>query len=539
MKESEEPSAKPAALDSQAVGELDELDPEAVRDRDLRQLARQSGLNLAGSFVAAALNVVLPILITRNLPKGEAGVFFQATALFTVILTMSTLGADTGLVRFLPRAIAHRRPHDVRETLKISVGPALAFSILLGILLVLTSGPLGEVATGDSDHLASTFSQVIVVLGVVLPVATVYLLGLSASRGFDAIMPLVVIEKIGRGGTQVVVCTAVLMATTSVLLLTLAWSAPYLAALVVVAFWTLDRARKVMANLHRRGDPQPPEPGLAGEFWRFSTPRAVSRLFSVALQRIDIVLIGALRGPADAALYTAATRFPILGLMFVQAIQQVMAPKISVLLALGARDRALTLYQTTTAWLILVSWPIFFGSVAFAPLFLQVVGDGYESAAAAVVILCLTMLVATACGPVDSVLLMGGRSGLSLLNTGLALLAMVVLDFALIPTYGVTGAAIAWMVGILINNLLPLWQVHAILHMQPFGVATRYAILLCTGVGLTLVAIAMIGGQDLLTLIAAAAIGGLVFALGLWRWKQQMDLHALSAVVRRRRRRRR
>ena len=80
--------------------------------------------------------------------------FFQATALFTVILTISTLGADTGLVRYLPRAIAHRRPDDVRATLKISLGPALAFSIVLAIVLALTAGPLGDLATGDSPHLA-------------------------------------------------------------------------------------------------------------------------------------------------------------------------------------------------------------------------------------------------------------------------------------------------------------------------------------------------------------------------------------------------
>lgn len=508
---------------------------EADRDKDLRQLARQSGLNLAGSFVAAALNLVLPVLITRTLDKGDAGVFFQVTALFTIVLTISTIGADTGLVRFLPRAIAQRRPDDVRATLKVSLGPPLAFSILLALLLALTSGPLGELATGDSAELAPTFSDAILILSVVLPVATVYLLGLAASRGFGAIMPLVLIEKIGRGSTQVVVCAAALMATTSVLWLTLAWSAPYVAALVILALWTLDRTRRVVANLTQRGEVQEAEGHLTSDFWKFSAPRALSRAFSVALQRVDIILVGALRGPADAALYTAATRFPILGLMFVQAIQQVMAPRISEFLALGARDRARTMYQTTTAWLILVSWPIYLASVVFAPLLLDVFGEGYDAATAAVVILCLAMLVATACGPVDSVLLMGGRSGLSLMNTGLALTVTVALDFVLIPRYGVTGAAIGWMVGILINNLLPLWQVHSFLHLQPIGVATRHAMALCLGVGAVIAVTRLIGGEDIATLLAAGVAAAIVFALGLWRWQQPLELQAMAAAARRRR----
>ena len=514
----------------------DLADPKQTeRDRDLRQLAHQSGLNLAGSFVAAALNLALPVLITRTLDKGEAGVFFQATALFTIVLTISTLGADTGLVRFLPRSIAQRRPDDVRATLKVSLGPPLAFSILLAVLLALTSGPLGKLATGDSDSLASVFSDAILVLSVVLPVATVYLLGLAASRGFGAIMPLVVIEKIGRGSTQVVVCAIALMATTSVLWLTLAWAAPYVAALVVLVLWTLDRTRKVVANLTARGEAEPSEGRLTSEFWKFSAPRAVSRAFSVALQRVDIILVGALRGPADAALYTAATRFPILGLMFVQAIQQVMAPRISEFLALGAKDRARTMYQTTTAWLILVSWPIYLVAVVFAPLLLDVFGDGYDEAATAVVILCLAMLVATACGPVDSVLLMGGRSGLSLMNTGLALVVTVGLDLFLIPRYGVTGAAIGWTVGILINNLLPLWQVHSFLHLQPVGTATRHAMALCLGVGAVVAVCGAIGGENIATLLAAGVAAGIVFALGIWRWQQPLEIHAMVAAARRRR----
>ena len=125
-------------------------------------------------------------------------------------------------------------------------------------------------------------------------------------------------------------------------------------------------------------------------------------------------------GPSDAALYAAATRLSIVGLMFVQAIQQVMAPKISELLALDDRGRAQTMYRTTTVWLTLVSWPIYLISAsATPPLLLDVFGPGYDDAGQpVVVILCLSMLVATACGPVDSVLLMGGRSVLSLTNTG-------------------------------------------------------------------------------------------------------------------------
>ena len=56
------------------------------------------------------------------------------------------------------------------------------------------------------------------------------------------------------------------------------------------------------------------------------------------------------------------------------------------------------------------------------------------------------MLVATAVGPVDIVLLMSGKSLWNLLNTAVAVTANIVLNLLLIPHLGITGAAIAWAV---------------------------------------------------------------------------------------------
>ena len=79
------------------------------------------------------------------------------------------------------------------------------------------------------------------------------------------------------------------------------------------------------------------------------------------------------------------------------------------------------------------------------------------------------MLVATAVGTVDMVLLMGGKSSWNLFNTVVALSSNIVLNLLLIPRYGGTGAAIAWSSSIIFTNLLPLGQVWKFLGMHPFG----------------------------------------------------------------------
>ena len=116
---------------------------------------------------------------------------------------------------------------------------------------------------------------------------------------------------------------------------------------------------------------------------------------------------------------------------------------------------------------MIASWPFYLMLAGFSPLLMGVFGNGYDAGSDVVLILSLTMLLATSCGPVDAVLLMAGRSWLSLRNSVVALAVNVGLDLVLIPLDGIRGAAIAWSIAIVVRNLLPLAQVHRHLGMWP------------------------------------------------------------------------
>ena len=116
-----------------------------------------------------------------------------------------------------------------------------------------------------------------------------------------------------------------------------------------------------------------------------------------------------------------------------------------------------------------LAFPAYLTTMIFAPALLGAFGPGFESGATALVILGAAKLFAAACGPVDVVLLMAGRSALSLLDNGLALAANILLNLALVPRYGINGAAVAWAVSLFITNALPLAQVWRRPGLHPFG----------------------------------------------------------------------
>ena len=139
------------------------------------------------------------------------------------------------------------------------------------------------------------------------------------------------------------------------------------------------------------------------------------------------------------------------------------------------------------------------------------------------------MLVATGIGPVDMVLLMGGRSFWNLFNVIVALALNIGISLVLIPRIGITGAAIAWAGSILINNIAPLPEVRAFLKVHPFGrgfPAVAASALLCFGV--IGAAVRLTAGPTLPAFIAYMVVASVVYAALPVVFRERMELPLLS-----------
>ena len=131
--------------------------------------------------------------------------------------------------------------------------------------------------------------------------------------------------------------------------------------------------------------------------------------------------------------------------------------------------RAAALYQDATRWLMLASWPLYLIFAIFPAVVLGIFGSRYTPGAAALAVLSLAMLVNLGTGNVTVVLLMGGKSSWSAINTGAALIVNIGLNLLLIPHLGILGAAIAWGASIVVDNVAAMVELRWVLGMAPFG----------------------------------------------------------------------
>ena len=515
----------------------------------LKDVARGSALNLIGAGVAAVTTLALTVVITREYSKPVAGAFFTAISLFLIVESAAGLGAWVGLVNFIARLRRLGHEDRVPAILRAAVVPVVLVSLACTAGMLLFAEPLARLLLsghlGKDGAAPATVADALRALALALPFAALADTLLGAARGYRAMKPTVVVDKIGRSSAQLI-GVMIAVAAGSVALLAPLWAVPYVPAAALGWYW-LRRVRRD----HRPGAGAAREPGTTGArgnavsvgagvgsatsrgFWRFTGPRAVANLAQITIQRIDIVLVAIMRGPVEAAIYTAATRFLVAGQFANSALSQAAQPRFAELFAVDDRRGANVVYRATTAWLVILTWPLYLLAVIYGPEILSIFGHSYRAGDMVMVILGLTMLVATACGQVDMVLITTGRSSWSLANGLMAVGVNVGLDVLLIPRYGITGAAIGWSAAIIITNLVPLAQLAASKRLNPFGRGTFIAI------GLAVVSFAAIPlaaraafGRGAAASLSAVAFGCLVQAAGLWRFRASLRLAALPGASR-------
>lgn len=506
---------------------------------DISTLARGGLLNLVGAATTGVFTFVLVAVLTRGLGAASYGAFVSAMGMFTVLSNTVELGADTGLVRTIARLRALDRVQDIRRTVYVALFPPMVAGTVLAVVMWKWAPLLADTfGKGTGSREIVEYARW---MAPFVPAAALVHVILSGTRGFGTMVPSVLVDRAGRPILQVLLAlVALAVASGNHALIALAWAMPMGLGAVIGMWWFWGLLLKAERRTRRaKGQLRPrPTRQLAAKFWRFTAPRGLAGVFQVVVLWLNTLLVGRLDSTRSAGIFNAATRYITAGLMVGVAIQQVAGPKLSELLAQRSTDRARTVYQTTTAWLMVATWPLYITFALFAPTLLRVFGEGFRGGAGALTVLGACMLVATAVGTVDMVLLMGGKSSWNLFNTVVALSSNIALNLVLIPRWGGTGAAVAWASSILFTNLAPLAQVWRFLGMHPFGRGFfRAGFAALATYGLLGVVLRFTLGTSIPVFLAYHALAGAAYLLLLVRFRHDLELPVLWTELRRRNRR--
>ena len=417
---------------------------------------------MSGYAASAAAQFATVLIIARGLPANEAGSVLICIALLSLLATCATLGADTGLVRFGVAVFPDVTPSSQRALLLAALAPVALLGAALGAIAWVAAPQICAVlVNGHDSEFATEFLRW---SAPFIPLSALTAALLGAHRGTGSLSTYVISQNISIPLGRCLLMAGCLALGASPAALGAAWGLPVCAALWIAIAKPVTSTFEPSSNAR-----QVSHADAARTFWRFTGPRSLSAATSAILLWSDVLLVGALASPQEAAIYAAASRLAVLGAAALEAAGMAFSPLFARAIKSGHSAQLQRFFRTTTLWAVSVGWPFYLVLGLYPDAVLKLFGTEYEGGSGALRWLAVAGLANVATGNVTILLLMAGQSGLQLLNAVLATIVDLLLALALIPDHGATGAAAAWCIAILLNNAFATYQVRSHLGVLPWS----------------------------------------------------------------------
>ena len=190
------------------------------------------------------------------------------------------------------------------------------------------------------------------------------------------------------------------------------------------------------------------------EIFKTSSPMALSAIAYFIMQSIDIIILSIYQGFDQIAYYSVSVKLAMLTTLALMSVNIVIAPRIAEIYENQKMQKLQKLIKHSTRIIFLISICVISILFFFSEEILGLFGQGYVIANNALLFLLAAQFFNAVSGPGAIYLNMTGRQ--KTLNKILvsALIINISLNFYLIPTQGINGAAIATLVSLIIWNTI-------------------------------------------------------------------------------------
>ncbi len=188
------------------------------------------------------------------------------------------------------------------------------------------------------------------------------------------------------------------------------------------------------------------------EIFKTSSPMALSAIAYFIMQSIDIVILSIYESFDQIAYYSVSVKLAMATTLALMSVNIVIAPRIAEIYEKKEFQGLQQLIKHSTRIIFFISICVLSILFFFSEEILNLFGEGYVVAKNALIFLLVAQFFNAFSGPGAIYLNMTGRQKIlnKILIAGLAV--NITLNFYLIPTYGINGAATATLVSLIIWN---------------------------------------------------------------------------------------
>jgi O-antigen/teichoic acid export membrane protein len=425
----------------------------ARTDRTLAQRTAFLAFFIRASSAAIAL--VLQILLARWLGTHEYGVFAFAFVTLVIVGGLLPIGIPTVGQRFIAEYTENgqsgllRGILDGSRLLMVAIGTAASLLGAAGLWLF-------------GDLIDSGYVLPLYLILICLPIYALVEVQDGIARNYSWIDLALALPYLMRPLTIIAIVGGVMLATGHADAITASYA-------LIGAIWITGIIQTVLLEIRLRREVPRAARAYAWKSWMVTAlPIFLVESFYMLLTNTDVLVLSIYEDPDKVGIYYAAVKVLALISFVPFAVTAASAHKFAEYGAHGDRDKLESFVRDTVTWTF---WPALGATLAmlaagkpllwlFGPEFV----DGYPL----LFVLVLGLMARATVGPVDRVLNMLGQQNYCAMIYAGAFALNLVLNFTLIPLYGLAGAAWATSLALIAESVLLFYAARTRLGLHVF-----------------------------------------------------------------------
>ena len=450
----------PASIEQQAIQSAN-----TPLEQDITKLASGASVTFAGRVVGSGSQVLTQVALARLFGPQVYGLYAIGWTLLRMGEVAGTLGLDNGVIHFASRYWPGD-PARAKGVLLQALAGAFSSGVLLGWLLFVLAPWLADQVFQNPD-----LTPILQLFAFAFPFMTGLKVAAASTRVSQRMRFAVYAEDAGRPTLNLILVVVFYALSKSIIGAVAAAVLSFVFALVLSLYFVHRLFPMTFAAQ--------PKPIYSGkELWAFSLPTALAAIFGLFITWVDRLFVGYFRSETEVGIYQAVAQFSVVFALTLSAVNAIFAPMIANLYHQGQLARLNELFKISTKWVLYLSLPIFLVLV-FAPVaaITVIFGSQYASGSQALVLLAIAQLVNVGTGSVGYLLVMTGRQRIWLVITGSMLAVSLLLNVALVPQFGLNGAALSSAIAVSSIFLFGLLAVRRKLGLWPYDRRYRKGLL--------------------------------------------------------------
>jgi O-antigen/teichoic acid export membrane protein len=454
---------------SQGINKTQERIKKNFEDKDFLELFNKGGIAMLYRIGGQLLGFLLTFVIAYFFGANGLGDYVLAIIVLKIFTLISKLGLDTASIRYIAEYSSENSLSSILDFRKKSIFLITTVSIICSLVMYLGANIIAEFIKANPQHIEITSF-------FILPMS-LFIFHYQNMRGLKEI----------AGYSFFFWMSQALFSLIAILALTTFTKDPavplyaYLISLIVISIFSVIsftyflNKRKQIKELFT--DDKRSE--SVKNILIVSLPLMLAQAVHFIMSWTDKLMLGILDSPdvisglstnsAQIGVYHTAFKLSMFATIGLMAVKSIASPKFAELYKQREFKLLKKVTQQSTKLIFWTTLPLVALFIFFSESLMLLFGDEFQAGVFAFILLSIGRVFVSFSGAAGNLLQMCGRQVIFMNIAVIGSVINVVLNFSLIPIYGINGSAIATMISLVSFNFLLVYYVK-----KEFGFYTFY-----------------------------------------------------------------